>query len=212
MNKSTVSAGSASKPALELISLARMAPEVARKNLRALLIANPDYFDRVTSNSFKAVLRIQQDTTYESIGYVTYNLSAEQLQATIHLNQQTGYSDGNCISKEHVRFYLSLDGGASWLDQGLSSIGVCDMPGPKPLQQRLSIGLSPVMTVCIPHPLPVVRTILSWNTPPPGETPEWIPVWGDVLNARIRFERTEAIELHPGLDGIGGPEAGFAAF
>jgi len=211
MNKSVLPSDGSAKPALELISLARMAPEVARQHLRALLIANPDYFDSITSNSFKTVLRIQQDTTFECIGYVSYNSGAEQLQATIHLNQKTGYSDAARISKEYVRFYLSLDGGASWLDQGLSSMGVCNMPGPQPLQQKLSVALGPVMTMCIPRPLPVVRTILSWNTPPPSEMPGWIPVWGDVLNARIRFEEAERRDMHPSLDINVNPESGCTA-
>ena len=85
------------------------------------------------------------------------------------------------------------------------------MPGPKPLQQKLAVSLSPVMTMCIPHPLPVVRTILSWNTPPPAEMPEWIPVWGDVLNARIRLEGAERIDFHSGLDFTVNPESGCMA-
>jgi hypothetical protein len=178
-----------------------MAPELARRNLRAQLMVNPDYFGRITSNSFKAVLLIEQDTTYESIGYVTYSPCDGQLQTTIHINQKAGYSDVGYASKEYVRFFLSLNGGVSWLDQGLSTIIVCNAPGPKPVQLKLSIDLSPVMTLCVPGQLsPMVRTILSWNTPPPAEMPEWIPVWGDVLNAQIRFEGMEAIESHPGLD------------
>jgi hypothetical protein len=197
MNSSGISA----KPALELISLARMAPELARQNLRALLIANPDYFGRITSDSFKVVLRIQQDTTYESIGYVTYNPKEEQVQATIQINQRTGYSDAYCASKEFMRFFLSLDGGSSWLDLGLSSIDARNTPGPKPLQKTLSLGLKPIRTLCITDRLlPVVRTVLSWNTPPPAEMPQWTPVWGDVLNSRIRFEGLEGIESYSGLE------------
>jgi hypothetical protein len=206
------SSSKSAKPALELISLARMTPEIARQNLRALLIANPDYFSKITSNSFKAVLLIEQDTSYESIGYVSYSSGGEKLLATIHINQKAGYSDANFASKEYVRFYLSLDGGSSWLDQGLSSIEARNLPGSSPLQVRLSLDLSPVMTLCVPDRLhPVVRTILSWNTPPPAETPEWVPVWGDVLNAQISFPGMEGIEVNPGLDGLASPQAGCPA-
>jgi hypothetical protein len=185
-----------------------MAPELARQNLRAQLIACPDYFGKITSNSFRAVLLIEQDTTYESIGYVTYSPNEEKLNATIQLNQKAGYSDADCASKEYLRFYLSLDGGSTWLDQGVSSIDVRDVPGPKPLQKKLSLDLSPVMTLCLPGRLsPVVRTILSWNTPPPAEMPEWIPVWGDVLNAQIRLAGVQGNDVHPGLDGAMNLEA-----
>ena len=99
------------RPALELISLARLSPELARRNLRALLLANPNYFGNVTGSSFKAVLHIQEDTTYERLGCFGYSPELKQLRATITINQTEGYS-GNIRangSEEYVRFYLSSD-------------------------------------------------------------------------------------------------------
>jgi hypothetical protein len=211
MNSSLAFSARSAKPALELISLAKMAPDMAHRNLRALLLASPDYFGKITSNSFKAVLRIQQNTAYESIGYVTYCHSLEQLQATIHINDCTGYSDSGSASNEYVRFYLSYDDGSSWHDQGLSSISVCNFPGPKPQQETVAIGISPVRTLCFLERLPLVRTILSWNAPPPTDMPDWTPVWGDVLNAQIRHEQTEEISLRPGFDCWLRPEPGYPA-
>jgi hypothetical protein len=200
MNSSAITSARSAKPALELISLATLAPELAHRNLRSLLLANPDYFGRITSNAFKAVLRIEQNTVYESIGYVAYSPSLDQLQATIHISESSGYSDANCLSKEYVRFYLSYDGGSSWLDQGLNSVSVCNTPGPKPLQEMVAVGISPALTLCFLERPPVVRTILSWNAPPPADMPNWIPAWGDVLNAQIRLEQAEELSLHPGFD------------
>lgn len=187
MNSSAAPVHQPAKPALELISLATMSPEAARRNLRARLIANPDYFSRISSNSFKAVLRIQQDTSYESIDSATYNQRLEQVQASIHIHKSLGFSDINGASKEFVRFYLSYDGCASWLDQGLCSFEVCNLPGPKPLQISVAVGISPALTLCFLDRLPVVRVILSWNAAPPVEKPDWIPVWGDVLNAQLHL-------------------------
>jgi len=211
MNSSATSSVRSAKPALELISLAKMAPDVAHRNLRALLLSSPDYFAKITSDSFKAVLRIQQNTAYESIGYVAYSPSLEQLQATIHLSDSTGYSEGDCASKEYVRFYLSYDGGLSWVDQGMSSINVCNMPGSKPLQEMVAIDISSARTLCFLERLPMVRTILSWNAPPPAEMPDWTQVWGDVLNAQIRLEHTAEPSLHPGFDCWLNPEPGCSA-
>jgi hypothetical protein len=177
-----------------------MAPDLAHRNLRALLLANPNYFGKITSNSFKAVLRIQQNTAYESIGYVAYTPSREQLQATIHISESTGYSDADCVSKEYVRFYLSYDEGDSWLDLGMSSINVCNTQGPKPQQEMVAVGISSARTLCFLERMPVVRTILSWNAPPPADMPDWTPVWGDVLDAQIRLEQTQELSLHSGLD------------
>jgi hypothetical protein len=212
MNSSTNWTARPGKPALKLISLATMAPELAHKNLRSLLLANPDYFDRITTDSFKAVLRIQQDTTYESIGYVSYSPSLEQLQTTIHINQNSGYSEADCISKEYVRFYLSYDGGLMWHDQGVSLIGVCNLAEPLPQQEIVAVPITTAATLCFLERLPLVRTILSWNTPPPANMPDWIPVWGDVLNSKIQLEEMQERSLHPGLEGFSNPEAGCSAF
>jgi hypothetical protein len=200
-----------SKPALELISLAKMAPDLAHRNLRALLLGNPNYFGKITSSSFKAVLRIQQNTAYESIGYVAYVPSLEQLQATIHISESTGYSDADCVSKEYVRFYLSYDDGQSWLDQGMSSINVCNTQGPKPQQEMVAVDISSALTLCFLERLPVVRTILSWNAPPPADMPDWTPVWGDVLDAQIRLEQKQELSLHSGFDCWLNPETDFSA-
>lgn len=211
MNSSATSIARSAKPALELISLARMAPDIAHRNLRALLLNNPDYFGKITSNSFKAVLRIQQNTAYESIGYVAYCHEFEQLQATIHISDCTGYSDADCVSKEYVRFYLSYDGGTSWIDQGMSSISVCNMSGPKPQQETIAVGIGSASTLCSLERLHMVRTILSWNAPPPADSPDWTPVWGDVLDAQLHLERAEDVSMHTGFDCWLRPETGCPA-
>ncbi len=189
-----------------------MPPDLARKSLREMLLASPDYFGKITSNSFKVVLRIQQDTTYECIGHVGYSPNLEHLQATIHLSQASGYSLVECASKEYVRFYLSYDGGASWVDQGISSAVVRNEIRSTQRQLTISVGISPALTLCFLDRPPQVRTILSWNTPPPENAPDWIPMWGDVLNAQLRLEETEPLSQDAGLDDISNLEAGWSSF
>lgn len=187
MNPSEISNAQSAKPALELISLATMPLEMARQNIRALLLANPDYFGKITNTAFKAVLGIQQDVTYESIGFVHYSPALRQLQVTIHMCEENGYSDDNlmCGSKEYVRFYLSIDGGVSWTGQGLGSIDVANQRGRKPQQRTLRVDADLPLAESDQDPMPVLRTILSWNVPPPEDMPEWIPLWGDVQDARL---------------------------
>jgi hypothetical protein len=206
MDNSPTSGGQSAKPALELISLARMSPEVARQSLRTLLIGNPGYFGRITDDSFKAVLHIQQDMTYESIGYVAYNQSFEQLQATIHISQSIGYSDGFCSSAEFVRFYLSYDGGLSWFDQGMGSVNVHDHHRSKPRQETILVGINPAPRVCLRDRVLAVRVILSWNAPPPEGMPDWSPAWGDVLNAVIDLEHMDGLPLFRRREGPVNPE------
>jgi hypothetical protein len=185
------------QPALELISLARLSPEVACHTLRKLLLANPRYFGRITGSSFKAVLRIEEDTTYESLSGVSYDPILEQLEATITLNRSAGYSNAACEGGtfEYVRFYLSFDGGFSWRDQGLRSVEVFDVPGAAPAQHMLAVGIGPARTFCFMRKPPLMRAILSWNSPPPADAPDWKPVWGNLIETRIKIAEFNRAEL-----------------
>jgi len=189
------------QPALELISLARLSPELARQNLRSLLLANPDYFGNITDSSFKAVLKIQEDTTYESIGCISYNPQLRQLRSTIQIRQATGYSadGGSTGSEEYVRFYLSYDGGSTWQDQGLRAVKVFDVPGPKPLEFAVTLQIIPARESYFDQNLPLARAILSWSSSPPAATPGWTPVWGNVVDARIQIKSFDILLLKPVL-------------
>jgi hypothetical protein len=189
------SAASANLAAKGSNALAKLSPELARSNFHALLLANPNYFGNLADSAFKAVLEIQGDTAYESLGCVGYNPQFEQLRATINIKLDSGYSGGICTtgSDEYVRFYLSYDGGTTWLDQGMAAVNVFDVPGPKPLEYAVTLNISPKEDFCFEQNLPLVRAILSWNTPPPANTPAWTPVWGDVLDAQIQIDGFELI-------------------
>ena len=181
------------QPALELIALARLSPEQARQKLRALLLANPNYFGKVPSTSFIAVLKIQEDTTYECISWIGYDPQSEQISATIDIKQPFGYSGDAFIhgSEEFVRFYLSCDGGSRWLDQGMRSVNVFNAHLPRPLVHKVKLGVVSEEDFCSREFPPKVRAILSWNSPPPAGAPNWIPVWGNVVESDIRIEDSQ---------------------
>src|ERR1035438_5442859 len=186
---------SATKNTPEKISLGNMTPELARSNMKALLLANPNYFGTLQDSKHKPVLKIKGDTAYESIGCVGFNPQLSRLEAEVNIKRDSGYDGDVCSggSQEFVRFYLSYDGGATWLDQGVTSFTVYDVPGPKPLEYDASLQINPPEHFCFEENLPAVRAILSWNTPPPANTPGWTPVWGQVVDVRIQVAGFELI-------------------
>jgi len=188
----------AAKSAPEKIFLGNLSPELARSNMKALLLANPNYFGTLQDSEYQSVLEIQGDTAYESVGCVGFNPQLSRLEAEVNIKQVSGYDGGVCSagSQEFVRFYLSYDGGATWLDQGITSFTVYDVPGHKPLEYDATLQINPPERFCFEENLPTVRAILSWNAPPPGGTPGWIPVWGDVVDVRIQIAGFDLIPLH----------------
>lgn len=176
------------QPALELIYLATLEPEQASQSLRELLLNNRNYFANLSENSFRIVLNISGDTSYESLGCVRYIPLLEQIYASINIKRDAGYSFyvGNPASREYIRFYLSYDKGVTWQDKGISVVNVADQPGEN---SRL---LLVTKKVDLPereqiHDTIVVRAVLSWNSVPPSDSPEWTPLWGNVAETQIRI-------------------------
>lgn len=181
------------QPALELIYLATLNPELASQNLRKLLLANPNHFGSLPEKSVRVVLNMNADTTFEGLGCVSYIPLLDQLYASIQLKLDWGYSQAfrNASSREYVRFYLSFDRGATWHNEGLTAFNVSDEPGSRlhirlvtkrvELGERLKAATQP----------PIVRAILSWNSPPPPDAPDWTPLWGNVLDTQIQTVRPD---------------------
>ena len=189
VKKPSKASSGAGKKAAEKISLAKLAPEIARTNMKALLLANPNYFGNLKESGLKSVLNIAGDTAYEEIGCVGFNPQLGRLEAVVYINADGGYLGDVCSSgsQEFVRFYLSYDNGATWQDQGLTNFTVYDVPGPKPLEYDATLQINPAEGFCFFQNLPLVRAILSWNTPPPAGMPNWTPIWGNVVEAQIQI-------------------------
>jgi hypothetical protein len=182
------------QPALELIYLATLQPELASQSLRKLLLANPEYFGNLPEKSFQVVLNISGDTAFETLGCVSYVPLLNQLYASIQLKRDWGYSlaQGNSNSREYVRFYLSSDRGATWHNEGLTAFSVGDDPGARPRIHIVAKRIDLSETIKSGQHPPLVRAILSWNTPPPPDVPDWTPLWGNVLDTQIHNVRTDA--------------------
>lgn len=176
------------QPALELIYLATLEPEQASECLRKLLLHNPNYFSNLAENSFRIVLNLNGDTAYESLGCVRYIPLLDQVYASINLKRDIGYSFhlGQPNSREYVRFYLSFDRGLTWLDKGISVVNVVDQPGEK---SRLHLVTKKIdlLKDYAGAEVVMVRAILSWNSIPPSDAPEWSPLWGNVAETQIRI-------------------------
>ena len=187
----------ASGSARSAASIVHLPPEQARGHFKMLLLANPNYFGNLSGSSLKPVLNISSDTEYEELGCVGFSLALSRLEATVSIKRNAGYDGGLCTagSQEYVRFYLSFDGGATWQDQGAVSFSVFDAPGPRPLAYSVALPISVAEKFCFFENLPAVRAILSWNVEPPPATPNFVPVWGNVVNARIQIPARRFIIL-----------------
>jgi hypothetical protein len=151
------------------------------------LLSNPNYFGNIIGSPVKPIQVIKSNTSYEELKCVGFSPEFSQLESVVWIKQSGGYDGGICTSgsQEYVSFYLSYDNGVTWLPQGIVNFTVYDIAGPHPLEYAVRLPIQPEKRFCFVANLPLVRAILSWNTPPTG--PNSIPVWGNVIETRIQI-------------------------
>ena len=190
-------AGATSESALAEAALVSKVPK-ERALFRALLAGNPNYFGNLAASPLAPVLPKQGDTTFEEIGCVGFHPQSHRLDAVVFVTEASGYGGDICSkgSQECVRFYVSYDNGASWVDQGAASFTVYDVPqisDRRRLEYAVGVPCSPPEKFCLFGNTLLARAILSWDHCPPPNQPDWKPVWGEVHNTHIQVQPRKTI-------------------
>ena len=163
--------------------------EPERALFNTLILKNPNYFGNIKS-PLQPVKVISSNTKYEELKCVGYNPQFKRLEAVVHVKLEVGYGSGICSkgSQEYVRFYIDWNNSGIWSDLGLVSFTAYNITGKKPLEYDVTLFIDPKEKFCLFENLPRVKAILSWNFPPPPNTPSHIPVWGNVKDSCIQID------------------------
>ena len=160
-----------------------------RRMFRLLMQSNANYFGNRPDSLLPVRTPICCNRYYEEISCVAWDRKTHSLVAIIALHHPAGYGGGtrNSRTPEHLRFYLSLDGGKSWLDQGHASVDVENAPAED--DRHYAVSLEPRLSAGeLGRGEIRVRAILAWDDLPPAENPEWKPVFGDVHETQLTME------------------------
>lgn len=169
-----------------------------RKNFKALLASNLNYFGNLSQNNPKAENKIVSNISYEQLTCVGFNPETNFLEATIAIKRPLGYGGDLCSkgSTEFVRFFI--DYGSGWEDAGVTAVTVHDIPtgtdctkqSEKPLIYVANLRLEPKTNCCNSPLLPKVHAILSWQWQPPAGAANvsWTPVWGNSIDCQIQIK------------------------
>ena len=168
-------------------SLATTELELPRSRSRfvELLLTNPNHFGTLQTSPFPIVEKIHANPFYEEIACLGYKPETDELEAVVNLKRANGYLGGACGigSREFVRFYVER--GGVWHDLGTASFASYDLPGTHPVSYGLQVRLTEPRFRCSHEQLLRVRAILSWNADPTPNTPNYIPVWGNVVESTV---------------------------
>ena len=164
--------------------------EKERAQFLSLLLENPNYFGNLEGSPFKAVKAVQSNKQYEELACLGLDSPYDRLEAVIRIKQNSGYSGDICTagSTEFVRFYVDLQNNGVFHDVGMTSVQIHDIPGPKPLCYAVRHDFSSIRKFCFFENIVKVRAILSWNVPPPPNNPNFNPVWGDRVDAKVQIQ------------------------
>lgn len=177
-----------------------------RTHFKHMLAKNPNYFGNIPGSKLKSNMVLNANIGFEQLTCIGYNPDTENMQATISINRSSGYSGDLCAagSFEYVRFYLDMHDGKGFIDQGLVAINVHDIPQGQDCQGHSNFPLKYVATLVKKTPddfhcenpvLPTMRAILSWGVDPPADSPNWGPVWGNVMDADIQLKPADTVHL-----------------
>lgn len=152
------------------------------------------------------------NTGYEELKCIGLNRKFSELHADIHIKKASGYSGDLCSdgSQEYVAFYM--DFGAGWEFMGTSSVTVYDinvMPTEGLWYNTfLPVDLTPYQKKYCKEGKAKIKGILSWNTPPTPNTPNYVATWGDweICDAEIKPlpQGLPSLNNQPWVESIGG--------
>ena len=157
-----------------------------RVNFKKLVLSNPNYFGTFPKFGGKLVKAFSGNTTFEQLECLGLNPGSNLLEAVINIKQHSGYGTDACGAgtTEYVRFFVRDSTG--WHDLGLSTVQVFDLVGPLPLSYSVSVDFHEARKFCFTENIVEVRAILSWEWEPTPGDPNFIPVWGNVVNAAVQ--------------------------
>lgn len=123
------------------------------------------------------------NTEYEELQCVSLNRDLNTLHAAVQVKRKTGYLGGLCTtgSKEYVAFYM--DFGSGWEYMGTASLAVHDIPDNPAdglwYDVALGVNLDPHRKAWCQVGKAKLKGILSWNTPPTPNNPNYVSAYGD---------------------------------
>ena len=171
--------------------------EKERAHFTELLQENPNYFGTIAESNLTAAQIIKYDTRYEQLTCIGVLPEDNLIGATFRVKLPYGFNGGMCTqgSHEYVRFFIDWNNDGTFTgfneDLGIASVNVHDIPEAKkgPICYATYKLFRPLRSNCQAPLVVRARAILSWQIPPTG--PNFVPVWGNVIECWVQIAPTE---------------------
>jgi hypothetical protein len=138
------------------------------------------------------IIATSGDTDYEQLHCVGLDPNRNALAAVVKVKLPYGFGGAPCTigSIEYVAFWV--DWGSGFEYAGTTTINTHDIApipaGGLDYAVALPVDLASHMQPCKDGPkTAVVRAILSWEVAPPPTDPDYVPVWGNRMDALVQI-------------------------
>jgi hypothetical protein len=156
------------------------------------------------------VLSTSGNTDYEELDCVGLDTNRSMLVGVVKMKLPYGFNGGLCTagSTEYAAFWVDWGGGYQYA--GTATLNVHDISSlpASGLEYAvaLPVNLASHMQPCANGAQTAnVRAILSWQTAPPTNNPNYVPVWGNQSNALVQIPSGQPVQLGtPNIAIIGG--------
>jgi hypothetical protein len=163
-----------------------------------------------TSAIVGSIIATSGDTAYEQLDCVGLDLNRSAVAGVVNVKLSSGYSGGPCTagSTEYVAFWVNWGSGFQYV--GTASFATHDFAAipAEGLDYAVAfpINLASEMQPCAAGAkTATIRGILSWETAPPPTNPDYIPVWGNRLDALVQIPAGQPfVQGTPDIAIIGG--------
>lgn len=178
--------------------------EKERSEFRKLIIENPNYFGTFPELKTKPILLMKLNTKYEEANCLGFYPDNDLLEAIVDVKLPYGYKGSLCPpstgSFEYVRFFADWNGNGQFNDAdedlGIASVNVHDIPNSsaacldkaKPLSYSLLLKVDSKKYFCTKPNLVKAKAILSWENPPTAGNPDFVPIWGNIIEKWIQIK------------------------
>jgi len=156
------------------------------------------------------ILSTSGNTDYEELDCVGLDPNRSTLVGVVNVKLPYGFNGGLCTagSTEYIAFWV--DWGSGYQYAGTATINTHDISsfpsGGLDYAVVLPVDVASHMQPCTNGAQTAkVRAILSWQTPPPANDPNYVPVWGNRADALVQIPSGQAIQAGtPNIAIIGG--------
>lgn len=158
----------------------------------------------------KIKIKTNGDTSFEQLNCIGVRPASSSLEGVLTVKKPLGYSGSLCAdgSTEYVAFWADFNDGTGFHHLATTSVNVHDLNAVPATGVQYAVfakaNFSQWKVPCEVGPrIGRLRAILSWETAPPANNPNYVPTWGNRVECRFQILPGAGVSHTPLIETVG---------